>query len=353
MFRPLSHVEQVAAHLRSELEQGRWSGEMPGVFRLEQELGVNHGVVHRALGMLEDEGMLENQGRGRKRRIIAKRAGSKALTVRVLLYERSDLRDDYLLDLMHLLRGDGHDADFADRTLLELGMDVRRVARFVNATESDAWVVLSGSTEVLRWFSRQPTPAFALFGLTEGVEIAFAAPRKRPAIAELLEHLIGLGHRRIVHIVREEHRKPELGAIERFILGYLEERGVATGPYNIPDWSNSPAGLHGMLDSIFRHTPPTALLVDEPSIFLATQNHLANQGIRCPERVSLACYDDDSSFDWFLPRVTHISWDPKPLMRGVVRWVNKVAQGRNAPRPILVKSKLVHGGTTGPAVAPR
>lgn len=350
-FRPLSHVEQVATHLRSELERGRWTGEMPGVQRLERELGINHGVIHRALGLLEKGGVLENQGRGKKRRIVATLSKPTSMMVKVLLYERSDLREDFVLDLLHLLRTDGHDVDVAEKTLLDLGMNVRRVSRFVNATTADIWVILAGSNEVLRWFSRQTTPAFALFGLTQGLTIPFASPRKKEAIAELVEQLLKLGHRRIVQIVREEHRKPQLGAIEQFILEQLEDQGITTGSYNVPDWGNSPAELHHMLDSVFRHTPPTALLVDEAPIFLATRDHLASKGICCPDQVSLACYDADPSFDWFLPPVTHIAWNPKPLIRGVVRWINSAAQGRKDPGPILVNSELVMGGTIGPAPA--
>ncbi len=353
LFRPLSHVEQVAAHLRAELEQGRWTGEMPGVFKLEEYLGVNHGILHRALHLLEQEGVLENQGRGKSRRIVMSGSGSAKLTVRVLLYERPDLWNSYLLDLMHLLRGEGHDAGFADKTLSELGMNVGRISRFVKAQEADAWVVVAGPHDVLEWFSRQPEPAFALYGLTKDIPLPFAGPRKIPAIGELLGCLFELGHSRIVQLVREERRKPKLGGIERFILGEMEQRGITTGPYNIPDWGNCPAELQEKLDSLFKHTPPTALLVDEPAIYLAVRDHLARRGICCPEQVSLACFDADPAFDWLLPQVTHIAWDPRPVIRAVVRWVNRVGKGRNDRRATLTKARLVMGGTIGPIAKSR
>ena len=49
----LSAVEQVAAHLRGELGQGRWSGTIPGVNRLAVELGVNRKTVEAALEQLD------------------------------------------------------------------------------------------------------------------------------------------------------------------------------------------------------------------------------------------------------------------------------------------------------------
>ena len=45
----------------------------------------------------------------------------------------------------------------------------------------------------------------------------------------------------------------------------LEFHGIRTGRYNLPDWPGNPDGLCQKLDSMFRHTPPTALIVDDQS----------------------------------------------------------------------------------------
>jgi DNA-binding GntR family transcriptional regulator len=66
----LSHAQQLAAHLRSEILQGKWSDSMPGILLLEKELGVNRNTIDAALKLLEKEGLLKGQGAGRKRRIV-------------------------------------------------------------------------------------------------------------------------------------------------------------------------------------------------------------------------------------------------------------------------------------------
>ena len=68
----LSAVEQVAEHLRAEVLRGELSGKMPGVNPLVAELGVGHKTVNAALRMLENEGILVNQGRGAQRKIARK-----------------------------------------------------------------------------------------------------------------------------------------------------------------------------------------------------------------------------------------------------------------------------------------
>lgn len=345
-----SIAEQAARIIRDGLAEGRWRATMPGRLRLAGELGVNHKTAEAALQILEAEGMLASQGAGKVRKILHPgRTKPATLRVMILLYEKSDLKTDYIVELLHRLQDAGHDASFAPRTLQELGMDVTRVARFVGRTETDAWVVVAGSRAVLEWFAEQPAPAFALFGRSVGVPLASTAPEKKGAYAELVKRLVEMGHRRIVYLVREERRKPTPGFLERCFLEQLANHGMQTGPYNLPDWKETPEGLRLLLDSLFRHTPPTALLLDEPSVFIAARDHLARRGVYAPEHVSLVCCDADSTFDWCRPAITHIAWDSRPVINRVVRWAGNVSRGKDDRRMSTNKARLVVGGTIGPA----
>jgi len=348
-FRPDSHVEQVAAHLREQLRQGRWTGQMPGALKLEQELGASHTIIDRALRLLEADGLLVNQGPGRRRRIELSQAKPARLRVCILHYE--DMKDADLNLLVDQLNRSGHHAGFAEKSLQQLGMNPKRIGSLLECSEADAWVVVAGSQEVLEWFARQPVPAFALYGRFKDVDIAAAAPRKLPTIELLVERLIELGHRRMVSIVRREHRKPSLTATSQCFLDQLEANGIPTGDYNLPDWDDSPQDLQRLLDSLFAHTPPTALLIDEPAVFLAARDHLARNGICAPERVSLACYDHMPAFDWQLPAITHIAWEPQKIIRCVVRWADQIGKGIDKRRLTLVDSRLVEGGTIGPVAS--
>ncbi len=344
-FRVSSHVEQVAAHLREMLLQGRWQDEMPGALKLEQEIGASHTIIDRALRLLEIEGILLAQGPGRKRRIAAKRPQATKLRVRILLY---DVCNDDMVRLLNLLHQAGHDVDFAEKTMAQLGMDLKRITRYVRTQEADAWVIIAGSQELLQWFSAQPTPAFALYGRIKDARLASAGPRKLGAAGELLERLIALGHQRIVSIVREERRQPSPSGMEQFFLKTLEQHGIKTGAYHLPDWGDSPDELQRLLDSLFEHTPPTALLIDEPAIMIAAKDHLASRGIIAPKDVSIACYDGDQVLDWCRPAITRIVWDSEKVRRCVVRWANQVAKGNNPRRMTLIDSVLDPGGTIGP-----
>lgn len=345
-----SSAEQVSAHLRAELAAGRLRGVMPGVLRLEAELGVNRKTIDAALVQLEREGLLTAQGAGKRRLIVdCPVSSARSLRVAMLLSEPAESRLEYIVELHHELLAAGHITLYAPAAMTDLGMNVRRIARMVERTEADAWIVVAGSKEVLEWFAARPVPVLALFGRREGLPIAAVGPDKRTPMVAAARKLIQLGHRRIVLLVRSRRRLPQPGLAEQAFLTELAAGGVKPGEYNLPEWKETPEGLQQVLSSLFRFTPPTALLVDEPPLFAAAHQFLGTHGLRVPQDVSLICTDPDPSFTWCIPSIAHIRWDFAPVLNRVVRWAASTSKGRPDHRQILTPAEFHPGGTMGPA----
>ena len=170
------------------------------------------------------------------------------------------------------------------------------MARSLRTAHADAWVVTYGTLDVLEWFATQATPSIAIFGRRSGVPIASVGPDKAAAFSEVTRRLIGHGHRRIVLLCDRLRRLPEPGRLERAFLTALADHGIPASSFNLPDWEESAAGFHTMLGSLFRVTPPTALIIDEVPLFAAAQQFLAGRNLRVPEHVSLVSTDADASF---------------------------------------------------------
>ncbi len=324
---------------------------MPGVLRLEAELGVNRKTVETALRRLEMEGMLISQGPGR-RRLICQMNGAKRASLRVamLIAEPADRGVGYLIGMRHKLIEAGHHIVDPPKTMTELGMDVGRIMRMVGKTEADAWLVAAGSHEVLESFVARGAPTFALFGRRRGFPIAGVGPDKPSAIAVATKTLIGLGHRRIVMLVRRLHRIPIPGASEQAFLNELAIHGIPPSPsYHLPDWEFTVDGFHGCLESLFKITPPTALIIDEMPFYVAAREFLAKHGLRIPADVSLVSTDADPAFAWCKPSVSHIRWNHDPVVRRVVRWAGNVSAGKQDLRQSSTPAEFVVGGTIGPA----
>lgn len=355
LMRLQSAVEQAAVFFRQELQRRRWSGQMPGVDQLARELGVSRKTSEAALKLLESEGLLKGQGPRRRRTIVAPAVGSPrrglppALRIFILLHADSDRNVSYMIELLHELVEAGHAARFAEKSLQGLGMDVKRIARFVQHSGADAWLVMAGSREVLEWFEEQPQPVFALFGRFRSLPVAAAGLDKRPACAAATRALIGLGHRRIVLLCRRPLRQPEPCDMAKGFLGELEEHGIPAGGFNLPDWEETPDGLAHCLEALFRVTPPTAVIADEVPFFMAVLQFLARRHLRVPEDISLISTDDDPAFSFFAPSVAHIAWDSRPLVRRIVRWASQVSSQRKDLRQLASKAKFITGGTIGPA----
>ncbi|MFK7911463.1 MAG: substrate-binding domain-containing protein [Akkermansiaceae bacterium] len=349
-LRVLTATEQVAAHLREEILRRTWVETMPGTAKLAGELGVGMRTVSDALDQLEREGLLVNQGRRRKRRIVVpEKLVSQVFRIAILLYDPASRQNITCTNLLFRLVEGGYQATFCTKTLDELRMDVAKVRRYVSTVPADAWIVHGASDEVLEWFSKQSVPVFAFGGRHTEKKIAAAAVNTTNAMKVLLRRLIALGHRRIVFLTLEDRLEPKLAVLEQCFVDELEAHGIETGHYNLPEWSPDADGLHQCLDSLFRVTPPTAIYCMKASIYHSVEQYLSQHGIATPRDVSLICSHADRGFALCRPNVAHVSWDSRKLQRATINWVNKVARGTNDKRKIEIQAELVEGGTIGPA----
>lgn len=346
--------ELTAAHLREGLRKGRWNGYLPGVARLAMELNVAPATIRTAVKLLEMEGLLSARGRGRSRVIATDIPGVLATPLRVAILRHDARPTDnaqtsaVLIEIIRLLEAAGHTAFFCKESQIELRHDVRRIARTLEKNPADAWVVEAGSRELLEWCAKQDSPCLALYGRTGGLELAHTGPDKVPACREAIRHLLELGHRRIVLIVRAQRRVPAPGRFERAFLEELAASGVVPNEYNLPNWDENPAGFHELLERLFRHSPPTALIVDEVARYIAAAEFLARRGIQVPQQVSLVSTDDDPTLAWCHHGIAHMRWDNKPIVQHVLRWVKSVRKGNAEMTSITFPTKFVSGGSIGP-----
>jgi len=342
-------TDQVVEVLREGMLSGRWRDFLPGRDQLAGDLGVSHTTMEAAMRCLAKEGLLVSQGVGKRRRIVLSGCNvvPRDFRVHFLPYESLSPGLPQVLDLMEQLRKAGFAVESAPKSLLDLDMDVKRVARLVQQNPADAWIVASGSREVLKWFCQQSTPCYAYFGNKADIPIAGCSVRRDMSM--LIRRLVEIGHRRIVLLIREEHLKPKLSFFASLYLEALEEAGITPNSYNLPAWGYKPEGLRLCLDSLYKVTSPTVLITTEMSILLAVRDYQAYRGIIAPRDVSLISLDQSPFFAWCDPLVAHFAWDTKSINRRIVRWAKHVAVGKEDRRQVFTTAKFVEGGTIGPA----
>ncbi len=349
-FRILSGTEQTVEYLKQALKQGRWTGTIPGGGKLAAELGVNAKTIEGALQLLEQEGVLVSQGRRKKRMIVEQAKAEKApLRVAILEFDPSSERPTYIYQIQHFLVELGYTALFAEKSQVDVRMDLDRVTRMVSKEKVDAWVVVSGSREILEWFAEQEFPTFALFGRRGGLPIASIGPDHPATLRLVVRKLVEQGHQRIVLLTSPSRNLSAPGVPERAFLEELEKNGIQTGRFNLPLWEETIDGLHALIDEMTRFTPPTAIIVSEAAIFFAVQHQLIQRGFRIPQDVSIVSCDGDRDLRWLRPSMAHVAWSSLPWVRRIGRWADNISLGKEDQRQTLSKTKFIDGGTMGPA----
>ncbi|MGJ8656429.1 MAG: substrate-binding domain-containing protein [Akkermansiaceae bacterium] len=349
----LSVIEQSAEYLRNSLTQGTWTGKLPGVVRLAEELGVSKLTMRAALRLLEDEGLVRLAENGYSRYAVPHAKNTKKnIRVGIMLAEPLSEQvaqfQKLLTDILQQLDHAGFESFIYHEDLQSLKNDVTRVNTVVTRSPVSIYIVVAGFFDILKWFSTQPQPCIALFGRGGSLPIARVGMQKAVATIEAVNYLIKLGHKRIVKLTRKDRRIPHLAASELRFLATLEENNIETSTYNLPDWEESPQGLNLLLEGLFKMTPPTAIITDEVPIWVAVQQFLARKRLLVPEDVSLIASDDDPSLYWCQPVPSHFSWESEPILRHVVRWAKGVRQGKIDQRQKFYPAEFVVGGTIGP-----
>ena len=345
----LSAVEQVAEHLRAEVLRGGLSGKMPGVNPLVAELGVGHKTVNAALRMLENEGILVNQGRGAQRKImLPENHAPPGLRVAVLFYEKGNEAQDLHIRFQMKLKAAGHTVVHAPKNLTDIGGSMRRLARMIKETEADAWVVIAGTEEVLQYFVQRQIPVFALFGWMSQLRVAGIAPNLVPATVGATRRLIALGHRRIV-LLESHLTLSSPGREGAAFLDELAAHGIEVGSYNMPGWEGGFDGFYRCLESLFARTPPTAIFIYSVAEYVATLQFLAHRGLRVPGDVSLVCCDMAPYFRRYQPTISHVRWNDQLMVNRIGRWANNISHGKEDTRQTRIDAEFIEGGTVGPA----
>jgi DNA-binding LacI/PurR family transcriptional regulator len=188
----------------------------------------------------------------------------------------------------------------------------------------------------------------ALFGRRRRLQMASVGPDKVPAIRAATKALIELGHRRIVFLTRSGNRLPLPSIPLQAYLDELAAGGIQMASYNLPDWKETMHGFHECLESLFRVTAPTAVIVDGIALWITTQQFLASRRVRVPRDLSLVCTDGTPDFAWCQPVISHIRWDSQPMVSRIVRWANQLAKGKQDKRHVFTPAEFVRGGTIGP-----
>lgn len=353
----VSLAQRTADHLREGLAEGRWKLRLPGIRTLAPELGVSQHTLRAAVGMLVAEGLLK-EGESWEPYAILPRAGrvagekKKKLRVGILIHGPAPAQGPAVARIRTDLIDAGHDALFV--SFPSEGKNKHNTGyldKLVPEAKADAWVVMMATQENLAWFADRKIPALAIGGRGGDSRCDALLLSFEDALRELVRRLAALGHERIVLVCYSSARQPDYGPPASIFRDELAKCGIKPGAYHTPDWDESPEGLRTLSTSLFRLTPPTALICWPQVAAFATLVTRAAAGHTVPGDLSLFAVADDTRFAWMFPgmEMAHFEYDMGAYHRHILAWVDKVATGAKPRHRFALPAKLIEGNTLGPA----
>ena len=348
--------EQTAAHLREAIRAGRWSDKLPGVLALATECDVSPATMRTAIRLLEQEGWIRGEGDGKARTVGVPdeegKAGSRSLRVTILpgmrLTDEDAAFQKVVMTLQYELEMAGHVCRVAVKSQEELGHDAGRVEQFVRSHPSDAWVVIGPKRAVAEWFVAQPQPTICIGGQILSLPIAATGMTSQEVFGEVLRHLVGLGHRRILFLWPDYRADLERDPYIDQLARALANVGSEMTSYHVPVWKSTPEGLRTVLQKTFQFTPPTAIITTYGKWMAGVLSFLAGRGLRAPKDISLFSLNEDDWFAWKEPKLSCLRGDDMQIVRRTVRWVDAIPRGKADRRFIGFPMQWVEGGTIGP-----
>jgi len=172
----------------------------------------------------------------------------------------------------------------------------------------------------------------------------------RAAAAAMTRYLLSLGHRRIAMI-----KGPARSPLTRDRLaGYrdaLNEAGIAFDPSLLCGGNFSLASGLSAVDQLLQlPAPPTAVFCENDEMAIGALQGIRQRGLRVPEDISVAGFDDISFAAYTEPPLTTIAQPAEDFGSTAVNLLIDVLEGRlrTAPKVILPYT-LVKRASTGPA----
>ncbi len=276
-------------------------------------------------------------------------AAHRSRTIGLLI---SDILHPYFADIV---RGAQAEAELSEYAVLLGDASVHTahtdlLVRRLMERRVDGLIVASDRTtaEYAMQLRSEDIPVVCINGSREQFPRAVQIDNRAGA-ALAIEHLAGLGHRRIAHLAgprgtptREERLAGYRAALRRAGLRY-DAGLVATGEGRFDE---SRAAARRLLE---RADPPTAILAYNDRSAFGCYHAIRAAGLRIGTDVSVVGFDDVVMSEWVDPPLTTVHQPRIEMGRLAVKMLLDVLNGADSHEHVVVRPSLVVRGSTGPA----
>jgi LacI family repressor for deo operon, udp, cdd, tsx, nupC, and nupG len=219
-------------------------------------------------------------------------------------------------------------------------------AAFTAAGRVDGAILLNGhlfgqSREGEGQPARIKIPLVAVCEAIPGADIPQIEIDNRAAAYGMTQHLASLGHRSIAYVSGPASNILERERFQGFKDG-LETAGLPFDPALVlPGDYTIEAGVRAGQDLVARPTRPTAVFCTSDEMAIGLMRTLFSAGLRVPEDISVAGFDDIEFAAVAEPPLTTIHQPRRELGQAAASALIELLQGRPSPKRIRLETELV------------
>lgn len=325
-------VEECARVIRLRLEEGEWSGRLPGERTLAQTLEVGRDTVRQALQCLEYEKVLGPAQAGSKRLVLIApkhpvTSRTETLRIGVLSSRRLEQLPQpnlFEIDLVRCALADkGGDLDLFAPSWFEQEDPTRQLARLVEEKPCSAWILLRANAQIQRWFAESSIPCLVRGyphheGLLPHLDVDWEVTA-RHAAGRLWRH----GHRRAGILIPPQH----LQGVEAAVRGAGTLGEADFSMIEIPE-DGTVDGMGRTLARVLKlNSPPTAIIAPRPRQAITALTWLGSQGIRVPLDFSIVSLGHEPFMNNLVPELSGYRIDPEAVSKLVIRRIKQLVSG--------------------------
>jgi LacI family repressor for deo operon, udp, cdd, tsx, nupC, and nupG len=226
-------------------------------------------------------------------------------------------------------------------------------AAFTAAGRVDGAILLNGhlfgqSREGEGQPARIKIPLVAVCEAIPGADIPQIEIDNRAAAYGMTQHLVSLGHRSIAYVSGPASNILERERFQGFKDG-LETAGLPFDPALVlPGDYTIEAGVRAGQDLVARPTRPTAVFCTSDEMAIGLMRTLFSAGLRVPEDISVAGFDDIEFAAVAEPPLTTIHQPRRELGQAAASALIELLQGRPSPKRIRLETELVIRDSVAP-----
>ncbi len=181
-----------------------------------------------------------------------------------------------------------------------------------------------------------------------GVPVDIVASHDRPGARAAIDHLVGLGHRDIVHV--DGGARPGSSGRRRAYCDAMRSHGLGDRVRVMRGGHTAEGGGEAARAMLAEDRPlPTAVFASNDQCAIGLLDVLTRAGVRIPEQVSVVGYDDSRIAGLGHVDLTTVRQDAHRLARLAVQAADEQLRGvRSAGAHMRLESRLLVRGTSGP-----